>query len=294
MFTSNNIHLKKIQSLDPIIDCEEIVKLSVMYEFPWDYNRALELALYKTFAIPSISKTLHLSGEFEHHTQKRYDDTDILLSEILENGYSSPLGEKYIEYMNWIHSHFSIKNEEYLYVLSTFVFEPARWINRFGYRKLDIKEELAGFYFWLEVGKKMGIQDIPTDINSLRVFQNEYELLHLKYSPDNPKIAIANENLMLGWFLPKFLFPLGRPFIHSIMEPSLLKAFQFSTPHPIVKKLTEITLRCRGNIVRILPKRLKPFRRTGVFYKHNHYPNGYTIKDIGPDILKQKSKCPFH
>ena len=45
MFSNKNIHLEKIQSLDPIKDCEEIVQISVMYEFPWDYNRALELAL---------------------------------------------------------------------------------------------------------------------------------------------------------------------------------------------------------------------------------------------------------
>lgn len=294
MFSFNNIHLKKIQSLDPKIDCEEIVQLSVMYEFPWDYNRALELALYKTFAIPSISKTLHLSGEFEQHTQKRYDDTDILLSEILENGYSSKKGEEYIAYMNWIHSHYSIKNEDFLYVLSTFVLEPIRWINRFGYRKLDIKEELAGFYFWQEVGKKMGIQEIPKDLESLKKFNVEYELQHFKYSPNNAKIALATENLMLGWFLPKFLFPIGRPFIHAIMEPHLLKAFHFPVPNKFIKILSENVLKLRGQIIKFFPARSKPFRRTGIHSQHDHYPNGYTKEDIGPEILKKKGTCPFH
>ena len=34
--------------------------------FPWDTTRALELALLKTFCIPSISSLLHQTGEFEH------------------------------------------------------------------------------------------------------------------------------------------------------------------------------------------------------------------------------------
>ena len=293
MFSNKNIHLEKIQSLDPIKDCEEIVQISVMYEFPWDYNRALELALYKTYASPSISKILHQSGEFERNVSKRYDDTDILLSEILENGFSTKKGEESIEYMNWIHSHYPISNEDYLYVLSTFIFESFRWINRFGYRKLCRNEELAGFYFWQEVGKRMGIQDIPTDIDTFRKFNEDYELKYFEYSPNNVKIATITENLMLSWFLPKSLYPLGRPFLHSIMEPSLLKAFQHPKPNPIVKFLAENTLRLRGNIVRFIPPRTQAFSRTGNNYKHDFYPNGYTMDDIGPENLKKKTACPY-
>ncbi|WP_413405000.1 MULTISPECIES: hypothetical protein [unclassified Synechococcus] len=32
---------------------------------PWDMNRALELALLKTFCLPSISGLLHKTSEFE-------------------------------------------------------------------------------------------------------------------------------------------------------------------------------------------------------------------------------------
>lgn len=293
MFYDRNIHLHKIQSLDPIKDCEEIVQISVMYEFPWDYNRALELALYKTYAVPSISKILHLSGEFERNVTKRYDDTDILLSEIMENGFSSKKGEEYIEYMNWIHSHYPISNEDYLYVLSTFIYESERWINRFGYRKLCKNEELAGYNYWIEVGKRMGIQDIPKDIDAFRKFNEEYENQHFEYSPNNTKIATVTENLMLSWFLPKFLYFIGRPFLHSIMEPNLLDAFQHKRPNPIIRFLSINALKLRGKLVKLLPPRTQAFRRTGKDSKHDYYPNGYTKDDIGPDILKKKSSCPY-
>ena len=77
---------ERIKSLNPETEHWEIVRLSVFYEFPWDYTRALELALFRTFASTSISSLLHKTGEFENRTQKRYDDTDLILSEILENG----------------------------------------------------------------------------------------------------------------------------------------------------------------------------------------------------------------
>src|SRR5688572_7982855 len=146
----SNLH--KILSLNPDTDHWEIVRLSSMYEFPWDFNRALELALFRTFASPSIAKTLHGSRQFEKYPQKRYDDTDLILSEILENGLHSERGKATIERLNFIHSHFKISNEDYLYVLSTFVFEPKRWIDKYGYRKLTMNERQAGFKVWQEIG----------------------------------------------------------------------------------------------------------------------------------------------
>ena len=43
---------EKIKSLNPEKDYWEIVRLSAMYEFAWDYARSLELALFRLcFAI---------------------------------------------------------------------------------------------------------------------------------------------------------------------------------------------------------------------------------------------------
>lgn len=164
--------LKQIESLHPVKDAWKIVQLTLFYEFPWDYNRALELALYKTFAVPSISKILMQSGQFTNFAQKRYDDTDLLLSEIIENGMS-PKGLEAIAHMNWIHSNYKISNEDYLYVLSTFIFDSARWINTYGYRQLTKNEEIAGFYVWLEIGEQMQIKHIPPSIQAFKKYHED-------------------------------------------------------------------------------------------------------------------------
>ena len=65
--------------------------------------------------------------EFEARAQKRYDDTDLVVGEIVEHGFDSERGVRAIARMNAIHARFAIANEDMLYVLSTFVFEPIRW-----------------------------------------------------------------------------------------------------------------------------------------------------------------------
>ena len=51
--------------------------------FPWDSNRALELALLKTFCMPSISGLLDRTGEFAQRPRKRYDDTGLMVAELV-------------------------------------------------------------------------------------------------------------------------------------------------------------------------------------------------------------------
>jgi hypothetical protein len=77
-------HLEEIKKLDPLRDHLRIVFLDSAYEFPFDITRALEFALFRTYAVPSIGALLDRTGEFKARPQKRYDDTDLLVSEFYE------------------------------------------------------------------------------------------------------------------------------------------------------------------------------------------------------------------
>jgi hypothetical protein len=153
--------------------CALIARHVATVAFPWDTTRALELALFRMFASPRIGGLLHRTGEFEARTQKRYDDTDLIVSEILENGYASERGRRAIARMNALHARFRIANEDFLYVLSTFVFEPIRWNARFGWRRMTPLERLG--WFWREVGERMHIQDLPESDADFERFSSRYE-----------------------------------------------------------------------------------------------------------------------
>ena len=168
-------HLREIRRLDPVADHRRIVYLDACFEFPWDTTRSLELALFRTFASPSIAALLDSTGEFGRAAQKRYDDTDLILSTIVEAGYDSEEGKRAIRQMNRIHGRFEISNEDFLYVLSSFVFEPIRWNARFGWRPLIETEKLATFEYWREVGRRMAIREIPETYEDFERFNEEYE-----------------------------------------------------------------------------------------------------------------------
>lgn len=272
--------LKKIKQLEPKKDHQEISFLSGSYEFPWDTQRALELALIRTFAIPNSSALLESTKEFTERTQKRYDDTSIIISTIGFYGYDSPEGRAAIRQMNQIHARYKIPNDEFLYVLSTFIFEPIRWNAKYGWRTLSHNEKQATYYFWFEVGKRMNIKDIPESYEAFEHYNQVYEKEYFAFSESNRVLAIATRDLFLSWFLPKPLWPLGAPLVHAIMDEPMRAAFGFKEPPIWAKAAVTLGLWARKQALQFLPPRKEPYRLPAT----RTYPNGYEIKQLGPSI----------
>ena len=271
--------MAEIQRLDPVVDHQRIAFLTSLQEFPWDTTRSLELALFRAFAVAKGTGLLAGTGEFTTRTQKRYDDTVLLLAEILEHGYDSERGKSALRRINHMHGRYSIPNDEFLYVLSTFVFEPIRWNERFGWRPLHENEKLASFHFWREIARRMAIRDVPDDYATFERYYDEFAREHYRFAPENRALANATRDLLLGWYLPKVLWPLGRPFVHAMMDDQLLDAVGLPHPHPVIRRLTAGAVRLRSRIIRRLPARRSP--RLITQQRHPTYPNGYTIDELG-------------
>ena len=268
-----------VATLDARADCQEIAYLLNNYEFPWDTTRSLEFALFRVFGVAKGSPLLVQTGEFVQRTQKRYDDTVLILAEIVENGYDSPRGQAALVRMNKQHGRFRIPNDEFLYTLSTFIFEPPRWNARYGWRKMSDHEKLAVFYFWLEIGRRMGIRDLPADYAEFERFNRDFEAAQFRYSPDNEAIAVATRNLMLSWVLPKWLWKAGAPFVHALIDDHLLAAVGMKPAPRWMQRMVKGSLRLRGRFVGLLPPRRKPRLLTRI--KTPTYPDGYVIADLG-------------
>ncbi len=271
-----------IRTLDPERDCQEIGYLDACYEFPWDTTRSLEFALFRTFGVAKGSPLLVNTGEFIKRTQKRYDDTVLILSEILEHGYESERGRAALRRMNQQHGRYSIPNDEYLYTLSTFIFEPIRWNDRFGWRKLMENEKLAAYFAWREIGKRMNIHDIPASYEAFEKFNVEYERANFRFAPENNQLAVVTRNLMLSWVLPKALWPLGAPFIHAMIDDRLLNAVGLPIPPAWMRRMVEGTIRLRSASLKLMPRREQPRLLTKM--KSRTYPRGYTsVEQLGAD-----------
>jgi ER-bound oxygenase mpaB/B'/Rubber oxygenase, catalytic domain len=271
--------LHAMQKLDPQKDHPRIVFLSSCYDFPFDTTRALEFALFRTFCVPSIAALLDHTGEFQKRAQKRYDDTDILVSELLEWGYDSDRGRRALRRINQQHGRFAIPNEDFLYVLSTFIYEPIRWNERFGWRLMSDTERLAYFYFWREVGRRMNIKDIPADYATLERFNRDYERQHYRFTEANQRVGAATRELFVSWF-PRFISPLVRSAIHSLLDDPLIDAFGFPRPSRFVRWVVSGALRLRARVAGLFPPRRHARLRTET--RHPSYPEGYVIEQLGP------------
>ena len=274
--------LRAIERLDPERDHQRIVHLSFGYDFPWDSIRALEIALYRTYCVPSISALLDRTGEFHHDTQRRYDDTSILVAEMCEWGYEGGRGREALERMNWAHAHYKIANDDFLYVLSTFIFEPVRWIDQFGWRRTCENERLGYYWFWREVGKRMGITDIPPSYEAFEAWSRAYERRHFTFAASNQRVGSSTRDLFTTWF-PRLLTPAVRYSIYAMLDDDMIASFGFPKPLPLTRPLLRFGLKMRGRVVRWLPP-----RREAHFFTDDRirtHPHGYQIARLGPTKL---------
>ena len=270
---------REIETLDPAVEYQRIYYLLSCYEFAWDMEKALEFALFRTYAIPSISALLSWTGEFQNNTRKRYDDTELLLSEIAENGQDSERGESAIGRINEMHARFRISNNDMLYVLSTFVVEPVRWLERFGKRAMTQTEVDACVNYYRALGTNMGIDDIPQTYTAIDRFNRRYEEKNFRYAPSNAEIGSVTRDLLLSFYLPEFAVSVGRPAVHALCDRSLRDAMGFERPPGWLEWMLTNALKLRGRSMRLLPAR----RRPRLLTKRNRptYPDGYRIIDLG-------------
>ncbi|GAB5447488.1 oxygenase MpaB family protein [Gymnodinialimonas sp.] len=270
---------EEIERLDPSTDFERIVFLLGTCEFAWDIEKALEFALFRTYGVPSISGLLARTGAFLDDTRKRYDDTELLLSEISENGQDSARGRAALDRINAMHGHYRISNDDMLYVLTTFVVEPVKWLERFGRRAMKDREREAWTTYHRTLGRRMGIDAIPADYEAFDALGRAYEKAHFRYADSNAEIGIATRDLLLSFYLPKILVPFGRPAVHALCDPPLRAAMGFASPPVWLERLVFAGLGLRAALLRRMPARRRP--RLITARKRPTYPAGYRITELG-------------
>ncbi|MCH6163913.1 oxygenase MpaB family protein [Streptomyces marispadix] len=274
--------LRHILQLDPEEDFLEIYRLSATYEFPWDFTRSLELALYRTYAVPSIGRLLAHTAELTDRTQKRYDDTTLLLDAVVEHGFASDEGRTAIRRINQMHRSYDISDDDMRYVLCTFVVMPKRWLDKYGWRRLSPVEEHASAVYYRTLGRHMGITEIPGDFGGFEKFLDDYEAANFAWDPDSRRVSDSTLALMASWY-PSLLAPAVRGASKALLDDSLLQAFRYDPPRPGVRTLVQGALKARARAVRLMPPRRKPHyaRQNPEIKGYPGYPTGYSLADLG-------------
>jgi dephospho-CoA kinase len=256
--------------------------------FPWDTNRALELALLKTFCLPSISGLLQRSGEFSQRPRKRYDDTGLMVAELVRLGPDSPGGRAVIQRLNRIHGSYAISQADYAYVLSGFVAEPIRWLERYGWRPLSPGEQHALFRFWDHVGGLMGIEDRPRSLPELMQLNERVETELFQSAASNQRIADAT----LAMLLEPWPAPLRQALaagMRGLLEPAVLASLNWPAAPAWLSAVLRTGLRWRGRLLS-LRYRFRPPRRQR-FYSERPTPSygaSFRLEQLGPPAMLER------
>lgn len=272
---------RRIEELDPERDFAEIYRLLFTYEFPWDMNQALSFALFRTYAVPGIGGLLARTGEFTGRPQKRYDDTVLILDAVLEHGTAGEEGRAAVRRMNQMHRSYAIGNDDLRYVLATFVVTPIRWLDDFGWRRMTETERIASAHYYRDLGRHMGIRDIPATWQGFARHMDAYERAHFGFDAGGRDVAESTLAL-LATFPPHHRIPaaLDRQFSLALMDGPLLDAFGFRRPGPVLRALARGGLKARGRVVRFLPPRTQPYFGRQMPQVRS-YPDGYEVARLG-------------
>ncbi|MEE1823521.1 oxygenase MpaB family protein [Streptomyces sp. BE20] len=288
--------LRKIQQMDPETEFTEIYRISSWYEFPWDTVQSLSFALYRTYAVPGIGRLLAETGEFTGRTQKRYNDTTLILEAVLEHGFDSTQGREAIRRMNQMHRRYDISDADFLYVLATFVVIPKRWLDDYGWRRYSPHERRAATNYFRELGRHMGLPGIPETFEEFEQLLDDYERAHFAFDPGGRAVSDSTLGLMASWY-PVPLRPSMRLSSICLLDDPLREAFGYPAPPAALRRAVRTGMWLRGRAVRLLPPRRRPYlaRDNRQVRGYPGYPYGYRIGDLG--TFEEKSGpaggCPF-
>jgi uncharacterized protein (DUF2236 family) len=271
----------RICALDPARDFVEIYRLMAAYEFPWDMTQALSFALFRTYAVPSIGGLLARTGEFTERPQKRYDDTVLILDAVLEHGFDSAHGRTAVRRMNQMHRAHGIGNDEMRYVLSTFVVMPIRWVDDYAWRPMIEAERVASANYYRELGRHMGIRDIPASWQGFSRYLDAYEREHFGFDAGAREVAESTLAL-LATFPPHHHLPASvvRRASLAVMDEPLLDALRLARPDPLLRALVRRGLKARGRTARFMRPRAEPLHAWQLPQVRS-YPDGYDIAALG-------------
>jgi hypothetical protein len=135
--------------------------------------------------------------------------------------------------------------------------------------------------YYLELGRHMGIKDLPVDFAGFERLMDDYEAAHFAFDAGGRRVADSTLDLMTT-FPPSSWLPawLAKRFAFALMDEPLLRAFRYPGVSRLERVLFRGAMKLRGRALRLFPARGKP-KWVEQFGYFRTYPAGYEIADLG-------------
>ncbi|KAG7447083.1 uncharacterized protein BT62DRAFT_1005492 [Guyanagaster necrorhizus] len=175
-------------------EAQSALQGALLYDVPFFTRLGAQVALLKTYGIPSIPALLLKTGEFstERKLTKRVTDmnafpaplTALLISTFiscpLEHSLTTaestpclgPRGNIALARVNWLHRRYNI-----------------RLVARLDWRPYSPEEANCNFLMWKDIGWRMNIKEIPGTLGELEDRSRQYESTHMVPSESSHQLA---------------------------------------------------------------------------------------------------------
>jgi hypothetical protein len=257
-----------------------------LFELWWEVEIGLRLAFYHTLAMPRIAQVLAKSGETRERPLKRAIDTALLIYELIDSGIDSPAGGEVIRVLNRIHRHWQIDQEDYEYVLATFIVCPVRFADRYGWRPMTEAEREASTLFYAEMGRLMGMRRQPGSYAEAEAWLDTYEAANMGYSPEAAEMEIAIEDAVrrrIPWVPGPLAGRGARIVTQGLLGTRELCEALGLPPSPRTERVFYLGMRARAMAMRAMPRRRRSWLRRAKLAAEV-YPSGrYELAKLGPD-----------
>ncbi|WP_256127718.1 oxygenase MpaB family protein [Arthrobacter sp. SDTb3-6] len=253
----------------------------VMFDLAKDMELGNFLSYYRNFAVPRLANTLARNGEIVARPMKRSYDTAIVIYELIANGLDSPRGQEMIALLNRVHRYVPGTPDDFRYVLLTLLVVPIRWTSSHAWRQPTETEVAAATRFFVELGQRMHIGDLPQTFTEAADILDRYESDNVEPSPAGRRLMDSTVRVLQAT-IPGLVRPLTRTLLSAMFDDDgLTDALGLPRRHGWSRAMLDMALAIRNWLVRHKPLPKEPRFIPGSSGSAV-YPNGYELHDLGP------------
>ncbi len=266
-------------SLD-LSEAHAIYRQMALYDMAFEVQFGLEMSFVRTLAVPSIAKVLMGTGEILARPLKRSLDTALMMYELIDSGPDGPRGRAVIRMINQMHRAVPITEDQYSYVLTTFIVPAVRFMDSYGWRPSTEREKEAVTVFYRRVGQLMGLRWLPGSYEEAVAYLDSYEEANLAPSPEGASLMQATQGALVTR-MPRGARWASPTLVRLMLDDRLCEALSLQRPSRAARQCFALAMRARGGLVAKRPMRAEPRFRPGRSGK-DVYPHGYELEDLGP------------
>jgi hypothetical protein len=242
----------RVAGLDPVRDHAEIVRLLMFHEFPWDVRMAGRLMIWHLYANPGVAAVVGATDALF----TRAEITSLTFGDLVEHGLDSARGREILRFVNRSHRGTPVTAEHNGFALAALAVTLVRWLDRYGWRRPTPAERTALATFYAELGRRIGVPDLPGDYAGLVAYLERREA-GFAFTPAG-RLCSERTLAMARARVRPWLRPLVGPVVSALLAPATRAAVGLGAPPAAVRAVAVAALRLRRRVVRRLPPRAAP------------------------------------